>query len=407
MWPMTSGGKQYDLTIYGATGFTGRLAARYVARTYGTSIRWAVAGRSKGKLEKLQSELGGAPAVVVADGDDMAALKEMVSVTSAVAACAGPFARYGSKLVAACAELGTDYADITGESDWVREMITAYDDAARASGARIVHFCGHDCVPWDLSTLMLARRIESKGDALKKVEFYDELRSLPSGGTLETAFGILAGRARAKTAFDPLLRHEGAKATHKTIARNVNALDFSSKGPFAARSFFFMAGVNANCVKRSNALLGYGDLTYSEGLAFASKFAALANFLQVAVFSMLALLPPTRFLLRKFVLPKPGEGPSDEFMASGYLRVTGVAVGQRGTTAKSLMTFSVDPGYLDTARLVVESALALSLDAEKLKHVPGGVYTPAACQGTVLLDRICKTGTTFTFLDEGEGEAKL
>jgi len=318
---------------------------------------------------------------------------------------AGPFARYGSKLVGACVRAGCGYADITGESDWVREMIEAHDDEARASGARIVHFAGHDCVPWDLSVLALAEGLAERGDTIARVDFYDEIRSAPSGGTIETAFGILFGGARAtkKFAFDPLLRRRGAKAAAKTTARNVASVELAppAAAPFGARSLFVMSGVNANAVKRSNALLDYSPaLVYSEGLATTSLLAAVLSFSQLALFGLLVALPPARFLLRKFLLPKPGEGPSDDFMASGYLKVTGLATGARGTVLKSRMTFSVDPGYKDTARMVVEAALALALDKDKLAHVPGGVYTPAACQGKTLLDRLCKTGTAFEILDD-------
>lgn len=389
--------KPYDVVVYGATGFTGKLAAKYIARQYGgTSLKWAVGGRSRSKLEALARELN--TNFVVADGDDEAALDAMTAQTKAVASCAGPFSKYGTKLVASCAKNGVGYCDITGESDWVREMIDAYDSLARDTGARIVHFCGHDCVPWDLSVLALHDKIKEKGDTLKTVDFFDEIKSQPSGGTLETAFGIMFGPAKKKKVFgfDPLLRKaDGSKASAKTTIANPNLS--LEKGDFKARSFFVMAGVNGNAVKRSNALLDYGNISYSEGLGFKSVLGAVGNVAALLCFGLLVAFPPTRYLTRKF-LPKPGEGPTDEFMASGYLRVTGVATGHNGTTAKSLISFHVDPGYMDTARMVVEAALALALDADKLKHVKGGVYTPAACQGHVLLDRLCKTGTTFSCL---------
>lgn len=154
-----------------------------------------------------------------------------------------------------------------------------------------------------------------------------------------------------------------------------------------------MAGVNANAVKRSNALNGYGPkVTYCEGQCFASVFGALG-----AIFSMLwmgicMVVPP----LKATFLPKPGEGPSEEFMAKGYLVVTGVATAMDGkTTATSVMKFPVDPGYKDTARMVVESALTLALDSKKLADPKGGVFTPGCCQGAALLDRLCATGTSF------------
>jgi len=401
--------REYSLVVYGATGFTGTLAAEYVVRQYGsTSLKWAIAGRSEAKLEKLRAALDGKPGIIVADGDDFAALKVLAERTVSVATCAGPFARYGSKLVKACAEAGTAYCDITGEVDWVRAMIDEHDDTARGTGARIVHCCGHDSVPWDLCTLMLSNKLQEAGDAIASVDFYDDIQSSPSGGTLETMFGILSGedaaKEKKKTAFDPLLRTaRGSKSPFALKAANVNALDFAAapapSSEYAARSFFVMAGVNANVVKRSNALLGYAEtLTYREGLAHASSLSAVANFLGLAAFGVALFVPPLRYLLRRTVLPRPGEGPSREDMLNGYLRVHGYAKGAKGTKAACEMAFAVDPGYMDTARMVVEAALALSLDQDKLNHVPGGSYTPASCQGTVLLDRLCHTGSTFAFL---------
>mmetsp|Transcript_36973 Transcript_36973/g.118521 ORF Transcript_36973/g.118521 Transcript_36973/m.118521 type:complete len:420 (-) Transcript_36973:220-1479(-) len=408
--------REFQLVIYGATGFTGRLAAKYVARQYGTtSLKWAIAGRSSGKLEAMRGELGDDVATIVADGDDLEALKAMAERTDAIATCAGPFARYGSKLVRACAEAGTGYCDITGESDWVRSMIDDYDDVARKTGARIVHFCGHDSIPWDLCTLMLHKKFLEKGTTLKKVDFYDDIKSSPSGGTLETMFGILFGPESSKkstksdddeessSSFDPLLRSpEGTKAPSKTKAANVNLLDFGdppgAESGYAARTFFVMAGVNANAVKRSNALLSYGDVEYREGRAFSSTLGAVASVAGLAVFGAGLAFPPTRWLLRKTVLPQPGEGPSEEDMLAGFLKVKGFGTAADGSQAACTMEFKVDPGYMDTARMVVEAALCLSLDADKLNKVHGGSYPPASCQGEVLLTRLCNTGTTFSFL---------
>lgn len=351
----TESGKKYQLTIYGATGFTGSLASRYVASQYsGTDLKWAIAGRNRKKLEALRAKLHDIPDIVVADGDDEKALAALAESTEAVAAVAGPFSKYGSKLVEACVEAGCGYSDITGEADWVREMIEKYDDRAKETGARIVHFCGHDCVPWDLSVLMLNEKMKEAGDTLEKVDFYDDINSSPSGGTLETAFGIMFGPSTKKKRFnfDPLIRKNGAAGTSKTSARNVNTVSFSGVDNFKARSIFVMAGVNANAVKRSNALLNYGDITYSEGLASTSFVGAIFGFASLAFLGLAIAFPPTRFLLRKFVLPKPGEGPSEDFMNNkGYLKVTGLAKGSQGTVAKSLMTFHVDPGYKDTGKV--------------------------------------------------------
>ena len=394
--------RDYQLIIYGATGFTGGLAAEYVLREYGSKIRWAVAGRSESKLAALKLKLNDVPGVVIADGGDEEALLKLAEATDAVATCAGPFSRYGTGLVKACAKAGTHYADITGETDWARQMICDYDDVARASGAKIVHFCGHDSVPWDLCTLMLHKKLKEKGDSLKEVDFYDEIKGQASGGTLETAMGILLGQDKKKAStlkFDPLLKTQsGEKSASKTKTQNVNAVELFSdnKYGFSARSTFVMAGVNANVVKRSNALLNYGDITYSEGTGHQSSVGAVFSFLGLATFGAALFIPPIRYVLRSTVLPKPGEGPSQEDMLQGYLRVTGVAKGYKGNTVACKMSFKVDAGYMDTARMVTEAALTLSLDNIDL---PGGSYTPASCQGEHLLKRLCDTGSTFEYLE--------
>lgn len=395
--------REFQLVLYGATGFTGRLGIKYLTKQYGGSIRWAIAGRSESKLQQLAKECDPAPSVIVASADDVEALRNMAARTAAVAACAGPFARLGSNLVEACVKESTGYCDITGEVHWVRQMIAVHHDAAAASGAHIVHLCGHDSIPWDLTTLMLAKKLREAGEDLAFVDMYTDIRSSPSGGTLETAMGIFFGKdGQAKhpavkaLGYDPLLKQNAGagKSANAVSARNVTALDWTSP----PRTFFFMAGVNANAVKRSNALNGYGPkVVYREGQVCRNVLAGIIHLLGMALFGFLLIWIPTRWLLRKFVLPQPGEGPSEAYMDSGYLILEGRAKGSKGSKICSKMSFAVDPGYKDTARMVIEAALALSLDRDKIS-VPGGVYTPAACQGEILLDRLVKTGTTFEYL---------
>jgi len=388
---------KYDLVLFGATGFTGRLATAYIAEQYGSRVRWAVAGRSADKLAALATECGGDAGIIVADSEDVAALEQMVSQTKCVASFAGPFARYGSNLVAVCAKAGVDYVDITGEIDWVRSMIEKHDDEARESGARIVPLCGHDSVPWDLTTMALARELRKTGDRLTTVELWDRIRSAPSGGTLETALGIMNGAPAKKSAlgFDPLLKTaDGAPSANKLTVNNVTRATAEADG--GARGFFVMANVNAATVKRSNALLGYGEsVTYREGQAFSSLGKARkVELVLLGLFLVLKSPPLTRLARWAGWLPKPGDGPSEETMRSGFLRVTGEARGVNGGRAKATLTFPTDPGYKDTARMAVEAGLALALDEDQRIAARGGVLTPASCQGEVLLERLLATGST-------------
>ena len=230
--------KMFDLVIYGATGFTGSLAVQYVSQQYGNSINWAIAGRSKGKLEAVLANhtatLKTAIPIILADSDDKRSLQKMCSQTSSIATSAGPFARYGTLLVECCAESGTHYCDITGETSWVRDMIANYDDKARKSGAMIVSLCGHDSIPWDLSTFLLAKKLkEFHNENLVSVDFYDVIKSAPSGGTLETAFGIMFGKekglkksaAQKALGYDPLLkRADGSSSKAGMVVRNIAVL---------------------------------------------------------------------------------------------------------------------------------------------------------------------------------------
>jgi short subunit dehydrogenase-like uncharacterized protein len=295
-------------------------------------------------------------------------------------------------------------------------MIALYDEDARKSGARIVHLCGHDSIPWDISTLMLSKKLKEVGgeDAtLDRVDFFTHIKSAPSGGTLETAFDIMFGAKKEIHAevkalgYDPLLKTASSqKSTSNTSAQNIKAIAFGPGNKLASnplvkarptRTLFFMAGVNANAVKRSNALNNYSDkLVYCEGQSFKSVFSAITYLMGLALFGLALIIPPIRYILREFFLPKPGQGPSEEDMSKGFLVVTGVGeCKSKKLSVTSVMKFPVDPGYKDTSRMVVEAALTLALDGDKLHNKAGGVYTPAACQGEALLDRLCDTGTTF------------
>jgi len=398
--------QKYDLIIFGATGFTGKLAVRYVADTYGEKIKWAIAGRSRSKLTDVQATGGkGIPDILIADSGDEASIVAMVKQARVMACTAGPFARYGTPVVKACAENGTDYVDITGEVAWVRDMIAQYDEVAQKSGARIVNLCGHDSIPWDLSTYMLAKNLsENHNTKLARVDFYDDIVGEPSGGTLETAFDIMFGKKPTKSpqqralGYDPLLRlSNGQASTSGTNLKNVSTVSFSQDVSKPNRIMFMMSSVNGNAVKRSNALNGYGEkVVYCEGASRDSWFGAMSSLFYYLLCGLVILIPPLRYLAREYYLPKPGEGPSEEAMDAGHLYVTGIATGEDGSVVESTMKFNVDAGYKDTARMLIESALSLSIDDEAPKTA-GGVLTPGSCQKEVLLKRLVATGTTFNF----------
>jgi len=400
------GARNFDIILFGATGFTGRLAALYLAKTYGSSIRWAIAGRRKAALETIRSELVKIDAslaklpLVIADSADTQSLLNMVLQTKVIITTAGPFDKYGSDIVKFCAMKGTHYCDITGEADWVRKMIDKYDDAAKKSGARIVHFCGHDCVPWDLAVSECARILKQENDEqLSSVEVFDEANAGPSGGTLATVFHTLEDRVRFEPllGYDPMLKTlEGTKSDLKTVGNNQMFLGFSKSikkwvGPFP------MAMVNVVCVKRSNSISRYGpNVKYYEATVFPSFMAGYVTLVTSIYLVTAFFLPPLLWFLKMTVLPSPGEGPSQAQLDAGFLGVTCNALGSKGGRATCEIYFPNDPGYVDTARMLVESGLSLALEEDKLES-SGGIFTPAPCLGGTLLRRLMKTGTTVQY----------
>ena len=372
-------GRQYDIVIYGVTGFTGRLAALYVAKQYGgKSFKWAIAGRRKDALENIRKELTAIDKdlinlpIIIADSSDAASLRTMVLSTNVILTTAGPFAKYGSKVVKYCAQLGTHYCDITGETDWVREMVDKYDDAAKTSGACIVNMCGNDCVPWDMAVLACHKFMKEKGEVLTEVNVFDEFRGSVSGGTIATIFHSLEDRVvyKATLGFDPLLKTTtGNKSALKIKIQNqlflsYNSLYKSFVGPFV------MAAVNANVIRRSNVLNSYSDnLTYREHAVYPSFFAGFVQILDLIVFATCLMSPPLAYILREYVLPKPGEGPSEDTMEKSFLTVNAFGKGDKGSKCKAVFYFPTDPGYKDTARMLVESGLVLALQRDKVKVI--------------------------------------
>jgi len=306
-------------------------------------------------------------------------------------------------LVECCAKYGTNYVDITGEKEWSRKMIAQWDTLAQKTGAKIISFCGHDSVPWDLTTFKLAEALKKeKNDDIIKVECFDEMKGGGvSGGTIETIFNGMDYQS-PKYASDPWMRRgDGTSSMFKT---KVTSPFFPEKvnksiGKIypAWVSPFFMTVVNGEVVKRSIALKASGNLavTYWEGMLFEDFKTAFVNTFGLYIGLTALLNPISGTFLRKFVLPKPGQGPSKKAMEKGYLCVHGVGTGSKGNVAESAMYFPYDVGYRETARILVESGLCLALDRGKLPVQVGGFYTPSTGMGNALLDRLCKTGTLF------------
>jgi short subunit dehydrogenase-like uncharacterized protein len=401
--------------MWGATGFTGRLVAEYLARTQDAhKARWALAGRDRAKLEEVRKGLAArVPAcaelpLLMADAKDAASLDALVARTRVVCTTVGPYARYGNELVAACVRAGTDYCDLTGEVQWMRRMIDAHHEQARASGARIVHTCGFDSIPSDLGVLMMQEHMRQEyGGHLGSVRLYmGPMRGGASGGTvaslLQALDEVAADRSVRRVllnphALDPDPTQRGPGERDLTSVRYSEELG-QWTGPF------FMASVNTRVVRRSHALLGYPwgrDFRYSEVASYGRGAKGLARATSMTVglggFFGAVQVKPLRKLLESKVLPAPGQGPSAEEREKGFFEATLLGEGKspragREVRLKGRVAAKGDPGYAATARMLAESALCLAFDGVEAK---GGVLTPASSMGMKLVERLRRAGMTF------------
>lgn len=402
--------REFDLVLMGATGFTGRLVAEHLLLRYppGSELRWAMAGRSEEKLETIRGELGDAASsipLMVADSHDEAALTRLAQSTVAVISTVGPYARYGSELVAACAAAGTHYCDLTGEVQWVRRMIDAYEETARQSGARLVHCCGFDSIPSDLGVWALQQAaMEAFGAPLDRITLgVRRMRGGASGGTIASMFQALEEGKEDRSvrklmadpyALDPADAPRGPRVPDQTGPRYDEDLERWT-APFV------MAQVNTRVVRRSNAVMGFPwgeQFRYHEtsivGRGFSGRARAMATTGGLGAFMVGASFAPTRALLQRFVLPSPGEGPSAEARENGCFDMLLVGSNAAGSL-QLVVTGDRDPGYGATSRMIGEAGAALALDGEKLS-VDGGSWTPASCFGGVLVERLrAHAGMTF------------
>ncbi len=383
----------YDVVVYGASGFTGRQAAGYLASR---GIRLAVAGRSREKLQAVADALGGDIGVLVADSSDPASVDAAVKQASVVVNTAGPFSLYGDPVVDAAVRHGVDYVDITGETPWVRNIIDRHHAAALASGTRIVPMCGFDSVPSDLGAFMVARFIRDTWDQpTKEIRAAFSLKGGVNGGTMASALAMAESGARGMG--DPVLLNPDG---HRTQAARKAAFELRSvrRDPDLDRWLtpFFMAPVNTRVVRRSAALFdaegqGYGpEFSYWEAMETRSRRTAWGTLAGLATFDQALRQPLGRRLVGKLV-PKPGEGPSEKTMDEGFFRARLVGTAADGRKALGVVSDTGDPGNRATVKMLCEAGLALIQDRTELPD-RGGVLTPATAFGDVLIRRLRAAG---------------
>lgn len=384
---------KFDIVVYGATGFTGQLVAEYLTQHYKTdkTLKWAMAGRSLGKLKAVRDAIGapGNTPLIVADASDAASLRAMAEQTMSVITTVGPYQLYGEELLAACAATGTDYFDLCGEPIWMRQMIDKYDAAAKESGARIVFSCGFDSVPFELGTFFVqeeAKRAFGTPAARVKGRVRD-MRGTLSGGTA----------ASAKATFDAVAKDISLIA----ILNDPFALTpgfTGPKQPKGNRSLleedlqswaapFMMALINTRNVHRSNMLMGfpYGqDFVYDEMVLTGPGEKGEANAKRVMAANAEKTGPSA---------PKPGEGPSKEERENGLFNLLYVAIAPDGRAVRAGVTGDRDPGYGSTSKMISECAICMLRD---VTDVAAGFWTPGAAMQHKLIKRLRdNAGLTF------------
>ncbi|MBT3154350.1 saccharopine dehydrogenase NADP-binding domain-containing protein [Streptomyces sp. CHD11] len=383
---LTRTDRPYDIVLFGATGFVGTLTAEYLARHAPAGLRWAIAGRGTEKLERLRERLPGGTGtgLLRADVSDPASLRNLAEQARVVATTVGPYTEYGEQLVAACADAGTDYADVTGEPEFVDLMYVRHDARARETGARLVHACGFDSVPHDLGAYFTVRQLP-EGTPLT-VDGFVTTDAAFSGGTFASALNQFAGSRRLRAAARERRYHEPRLVDRRTSA----PLGAPRYAPEVGAWALPLPTIDGQIVRRSaKALDRYGpDFRYRHYAAVRRLPVALGGVAAVGTLVTAAQFPSLRRRLSDRL--KPGDGPGPEKRARSWftVRFVGEGGGQRVYTEVA----GGDPGYDETAKMLAESALCLAFD--DLPPTAGQVTT-AVAMGDALIDRLRTAGIRF------------
>ncbi|ADB37803.1 saccharopine dehydrogenase family protein [Spirosoma linguale] len=399
----------FDIIVYGATSFVGQIITRYLFEQYGigSSVTWAIAGRSETKLLAVRKSLGemaSALPFIVADARSADELTGLCRQTKVVVSTVGPYALYGEPLIKACAETGTDYCDLTGEVHWVKRMIDRYEPLAKQTGARIVHCCGYDSIPSDMGVYYLQQQAKVRfGTTCATVTMrVKAAKGGASGGTIASVFNLVK-----EASTDAALRKELANpysicppvADKRPKQTPILSVKYDEDAN-AWMAPFVMAAVNERVVQRSNAFLHYHpNFTYNEamltGKGVVGLLASTAVTAGIGGFMMAVAARPLRGLIGR-LLPKPGEGPSPEAQRTGFFVHDVYGKTDTGQTIQVRVSGDRDPGYGSTAKMIAQAGLCLAQDIAKTEKT-GGFYTPATGFGDQLLNRLqAHSGLIFT-----------
>ena len=404
--------RKFDIILWGASGFTGKLITEYFLKEYGldNSIKWAIAGRNQKKLEDLKLKLKSIDKdslnipILIGDSNNLDSLNAIVKQTNVICTTVGPYLNYGELLIKACIEQKTDYCDITGEAPFIRQNIEMYHTIAKENKIKIIHCCGYDSIPSDIGCLMIQDYAIKIEKALCKniILYVGKTKGGFSGGTLESMITMMekskSNRKIRKIMLDPYGLNGFWRGKDNLGQQNVK-WDSNLKvwtGPF------IMAMINTKIVRRSNELLNvkYGeDFSYQEVMTFPpgklNRIRAELFRLGIGVFLMILRFPFLRYIFRKLFLPNPGQGPSRDIRERGYFNITLIGKGEKrdGSSFKIKGTIygDKDPGYAGTARMLGESAVCL---AKNKKDLPEnfGILTPASGIGNILMNKLIDKG---------------
>lgn len=404
---------KYDIVVFGATSFVGKILSQYLVDTFGDELSWAAAARSQEKLDALKVSLGAAgqklPTLQV-DAADESALQDMCSQAKVIISTVGPYALYGEPLIKVCVETGTDYCDLTGEIQWVYKMIQKYEAQAKESGARIVHCSGFDSIPSDLGVFFLQQQAQEKfGQPCNNVKMRVwKFKGGASGGTAAS----LVNAVKEATS-DPAVRKQMADPysictpDYRPSHRQPD-VKFAEKdkdfGVWVAP--FIMAGINTRVVQRSHSLLNqaYGEnFTYDEAMSTGSgaKGAFKATQLAMGLGALMlgVALKPTRGLTAK-IFPEPGDGPSPAEQKAGFYDLRFHGTTADGQTLVTKVYGDRDPGYGSTGKMLGQTGVCLAFDTPK-DAFPGGFWTPASLFGDRLIKRLSDdAGLSFEVLSD-------
>lgn len=403
-----SDSKEFDIIVWGASGFTGKLVVEYLFQRYGEdkSLRWAMGGRNQAKLEMVRVEVADETIpIIIADSQDKESLSTMVKRTKVICTTVGPYAKYGSKLVEVCVAHHVDYCDLTGEVQWMRRMIDQYHEIARANGTKIVHTCGFDSIPSDMGVYFVQKAAKhSTGHSAKQIKMrVRAFKGEMSGGTYASLSNVLEEAQKDKSIYATLLNPYGLNpdgeqsGPDKRDLQNV-VYDETSKSWIYP---FVMAGINTKVVRRSNALAEYPygkDFQYEEAVMSGDGIAGRLKGMAAAATLGIMMLAKPGSLIKKgvdLVLPKPGEGPDKSKREAGFYNLRFFATLHDDSKAVGKVTGDMDPGYGSTSKMLAESAICLAKD--NLPDV-GGVLTPSVAMADALLRRLeNNAGLTFSY----------